>query len=258
MKVNDSPAASPIAATRFVVLASERTGSNLLVELLHSSGACLSAGELLNRWVESGLQPWTRTLGADLAGWLELRRQDPRAFLDDFFSRAEGLGKCAIGFKLMHGHAEQHPSARDYLVGQRDLRVIHLGRRNLLRRLLSHKRAIETKTWLHRPGSSVPQLPAISLPKAEVWADFERQEALRAHYASLFCEHPTLELWYEDLALDPIATARGVLQFLGVKKTQVGEARHQKTGLDPLREAILNYDELKAGVPERWAAFFEE
>jgi len=93
---------------------------------------------------------------------------------------------------------------------------------------------------------------------ADVWRDFQRQEDLRAQYVRWFSKHTTLEVWYEELAADPMAMAGVALRFLGVEAADLRKTPHEKTGLDSLREAIINYDELKMNAPPRWASFFEE
>ena len=44
------------------------------------------------------------------------------------------------------------------------------------------------------------------------------------------------------------------MNFLGLKASYKLDVRLEKTGVDQLREAIANYDELKSSLPQ-WASF---
>ena len=125
---------------RFLILSGPRTGSTMLVSALNSSPEITCFGELF-RFMEE-----TVGFGAggfDIAGYdnhsvadLELRNSDFKAFLNQrIFVEMEGV--IATGFKHHYSHFLGFPGLREWLVEQRDMRVLHLRRHNLLRMLLS-------------------------------------------------------------------------------------------------------------------------
>ena len=127
---------------RFIILAAARTGSNLLRGLLHSHPQCFVGGELFNHvYFDRRYIPWCPDWSSDERAkinhddtLIDLRKADPVRFIERLFEITRHWGHQAIGFKLMYWHPEMYKEAGDYLVGDTSIRVIHLKRRNLLRR----------------------------------------------------------------------------------------------------------------------------
>ena len=256
MKAQTAQPAAAIAGTRFLVLCAERTGSSMLVGLLGSHKECFVAGELFNpRLIAKGhLAGWPNPKDREL---LALRQADPVGFISRVFEIIARRGYRAAGFKLMYQHGQKQVAATEYLVSQKDIRVIHLKRRNLLRRLLSERRAQSTDVWSETPDASGSPPPSVDLPFLNSASNFAHIETKQAEYEERFKSHPVLELFYEDLANDPQAVGACALEFVGLRPEGPLEIRFKKTGTDPLRQAIANYDDLKAQFL-RWASFFEE
>jgi LPS sulfotransferase NodH/aminoglycoside phosphotransferase (APT) family kinase protein len=251
--------ADELAAYRpFLVVCAERTGSNLLLGLLRSHEEVFAGGELFNPvLIEDNLLAWSLAPQEDLAELNALRRSDPIAFLRRLFAMAARNGHRMIGFKLMYGHGDQQVRVRDYLAANRELRVVHLKRRNLLRRHLSEERARITGEWATKEGAAAKQLPTLDMDFRACLANFAFIEQKQADYDALFHGHPLLELFYEDLSEDPQAVGARVLSFLGVEGTPKLAVDFARTGIDPLRSAIANYDELKSKL-QSWAGFFTD
>jgi Domain of unknown function (DUF6473) len=254
---SDAPAvAVPGAPTRFLVVCAERTGSNVLLGLLGSHPDCFVAGELFNpRLIKAGSVPGVAE--SEHAELVDLRRTDPVKFVDRVFDSAAGKGYRAIGFKFMYNHGDLSTDARGHLANDKEIRVIHLKRRNLLRRLLSDRRAQSTDVWAQTADTSAPPPPAVRLGFVESVWNFGHLENKQAEYQDLFGDHAVLELFYEDLEADPQSAGERAASFLGLRAGVPLEVRFKKTGTDSLRAAIVNYDELKADML-RWASFFED
>jgi LPS sulfotransferase NodH len=251
---------------RFIILSAARTGSNLLRHLLGSHPDIFAGGELFNAdlakqgtipWYEVGARaPEQEQINSD-EELNRLRQADPGRFIEELISITQDEGYRAIGFKCMYLFPSPEDAAGRYLIADKDIRVIHLKRRNLLRRLLSFERALATDIWYRQRGSEAPELPAITLPIEKVIEDISRTEAWQKEYDERFKEHPLLEIFYEDLAENPQAIAARALNFLGMKASDELAVSLEKTGTDSLRAALKNYDELKSSLV-RWAAFFED
>lgn len=254
------------AATRFIILAAARTGSNLLRELLASHPGVFAGGEVFNfKLIEQGFIPWFE-IGSPSAEQAEINSNehlirlwhgDPGRFIEELMRLTEGWGYRAIGFKTMYELPNPEDPAGRYLINDKSVRVIHLKRRNLLRRRISWERAVATDKWFQFRGGEAPELPVITLPIQEIIREFVDLEAKQKEYDESFKEHPLLEVFYEDLAQNPQAVGNRALTFLGIVPDRELQVRLEKTGLDPLRAAVGNYDELKSTLV-RWASFFEE
>jgi LPS sulfotransferase NodH len=136
-----------------------------------------------------------------------------------------------------------------------------LKRRNLLRQVVSYKRALQTEQWVRLRGEAPLELPAISLPMETLLPEIAAVEAKEHEYERGMRGHPVMDLYYEDLAQDPQAVGRQVLKFLGVEPSTELSILTEKTNADSLRDTIIDYDELKEkfkATLQRYASFFED
>jgi LPS sulfotransferase NodH len=251
-------AAKPDQRVRFLIVAAERTGTNLLRSLLDTHPDIAAGGELFNpRLVKNGIVDWPIELADRLADLNEMRRMAPVEFVERLFNLTYERGYRAVGFKLLYGHGRHIAAVIDHLVGDKGIRVIHLRRCNLLRRTLSIERARATGIWWVRSEETLPAVPRLRLDLMYCLSRFANTEANQARYADLFKEHSVLDLFYEDMETDLENTATRAIEFLGLKRATEIRIRSQKTGIAPLRDAIENYDDLKRQL-QRWLAFFEE
>lgn len=276
---------------RFIVLTAARTGSYMLTSSLNSSPNIVCFGELFNPLVK---HVDYRVDGYDMTDPDERRFQneDLERFLDEriFCPRREQIG--AVGFKAPHLHFWAYGDVEDWLVRNRDIRVIHLRRRNLLRMMLSLRIAMKTWGWTdyqqHTPASVFRAANAVRalrnplkavriarsalLPKKPQWKQarrkvtlsvdecrefFAQEEADAAHYEARFENHPIVTVYYEELRDSYEATMRRIQEFLGLTPAPVAPQTRQQNP-EPLRELLANYDELYnafAGTPA--AAYFD-
>lgn len=257
------PAAVPPVrkAQRFVVVCAERTGSNLLIGLLGSHPACQAAGELFNpRQVESG-----RVAGfppPDQTRLHALRCASVPDFIAHVFADGERSGYMATGFKFMYGHAKSSPVALDYLRNDTGICIIHLKRRNLLRRFISHRQASQSEVWRRAVDPTLPEsrradYPALRVPFHEVVADMLKHEKRQAEFDEHFQRHRVLEVFYEDLAIAPQEEGARVAAFLGLDVEAPLRVETVKTGHDSLPGSVENYEELRAEM-RRWLSFFDD
>ena len=208
--------------TRFIILAAARTGSNLLRDLVRSHPAVFAGSELFNpNLVKQGVIPW-----------YELGSPSDEAAKDQFRPGAEsvapgrpgeihrqnrkrharlGLSRDRIQMHVLFSNPED-PAGR-YLINDKNLHVIHLKRRNLLRRLVSWERALATDSWYQTRGEAGPELPVVTLPIAKVVEDITSIESAQGHYDACFKEHPMLEVFYEDLERGPASSRSPRLEF---------------------------------------------
>jgi LPS sulfotransferase NodH len=242
--------------TKFIILGRSRTGSNFLRGLLSSHSQIVVLGELLKNYnaIEWGTDGYPQT-GRDL----RIMQTDPARFLDTIVFRKYPRYVAAVGFKLFYYHAQQEElkPAWEHLRERKDIRVIHLKRRNILKTHLSRQRAEMTDLWTNVGGSKEVEKP-IQLDYEKCLQDFIQTRQWEKDYALFFKDHPKIELDYEDLVADYVSVAHDIQDFLGVKDEPVKPQTHQQSHW-PLSRAVANYAELRGKfMGSEWEEFFEE
>ena len=240
----------------FVILAAERTGTNLLREMLCSHPDCFLAGEVFNsKMIASG-----DAAGIPESAWGRLqamRDVDPVGFAREVLA-GTGTRCTAAGFKLMYDHARRFPMVLEALEQDRSIRIIHIRRRNLLRRYLSNARALKSGQWLCREEAKRVVVPAISGCLSDIARDIKRIQDHERAFEARFSNHSVLNLWYEDLSESPTAIGQKAAEFLGLRPDVPLQVRTIKTGSDSLRALLQNYSELKTQCAELLSYFDEE
>ena len=271
----ESPAAASSDYVRFLILAEARSGSTMLKDALNSSPSVLCFSEVFNVVFDGvmygGVEGYDNNSAEDRA----LRDRDFRAFLREriYCRHPDEVG--AVGFKhLVTARAGSVDDLLLHLAQDTQIRVLHLRRRNILRRKVSRKLAEATGIWaeparpkltparvlrsarhprwvatrlrrfiqLAQPNRKIARLrvsvTAEELYFAIIWA---KQNA--AHYHDLFRDHQVLTLFYEDLVEQQDETFRQAQEFVGVEPGPLTVSL-VKQNPEPLPELLSNYDEL--------------
>jgi len=206
----------------YLICATPRSGSTLLCGLLDSSGVAGHPASYFNR----------KTLDDYADDWRIARPRDGR--IDEAFVRAArtagGTPNGVFGGRLMaetlpeltSGLAATAPTPTaadlDLLTAQLGrLRFVHLRRRDIVAQAVSWAKSLQTHFW--HPGEAVA--PGGQDPHYDeeligrLVTTIERSEA---DWTSWFASHNIVpcEVTYEELAADPLRTARKVLDHLGL------------------------------------------
>ncbi len=248
--------ASSATYAKFIVLGRSRVGSNFLLSLLNSHSQIKAFGELLS-------DPANTTL--EIPTYLQAMHQlvslpnDPVQFVQRDLFRKYQKPIAAVGFKLFYYHAqgEQWKPLWSYLKDQKELKIIHLKRRNILKTHLSRKRAEQSQHWVNTNGVNGANA-SLSLSYEECLSAFTTTRQWEEQYDCFFADHPKLALFYEQVAHDPAGEGRRIQEFLGVGYETLTSSTYKQSN-QPLSQAISNYAELKAqfqGTP--WVEFFDE
>jgi LPS sulfotransferase NodH len=242
--------------TRFMILSRSRTGSNYLRGLLNAHSKIIVYSELFknNALIEWGLPGYTNTNHT-----LELFQNDPVAFLEKKAYRKYPRQIAAVGFKLFYYHARDSKWGIlwPYLGNSKEIRIIHLKRKNILETHLSRQRALVTDKWANVSGDKEAQ-PTIPLNYEECLQDFVQTRAWERENDEYFSQHPLMGVYYEELASDYQREMEGIQAFLGVDSEPVAPQTFKQATL-PLSKSITNYFELKkqfSGTP--WEDFFSD
>jgi LPS sulfotransferase NodH len=246
-------------ATPFVIVAAERTGTNLLIGMLNDFAGCYTGYELFNvKDIQNDVIHWTDIADTDRDKLLALRRSDPIAFWKAFCRLSANRGVQAIGFKLLYSHGLTQRRLLEYFAADKTMPVIHLTRRNLLRRLVSERQARASDQWAEPVTAPAAARAKVTISMNDIIASLDGIETQQAMYDLIFAEHPVLRLVYEDLAQRPVRTAERVAEFLGLpSQANAPTVKWRKTGQENLSDAVVDYGALLAKI-QRWSSFFED
>ena len=259
----------------FLIVSGPRTGSHMLAQALNSSRDIVCFREVFNYlfdFIQFDVDGYDNSSARDLA----LREEDPLRFLDEriFCRYPEEIR--AVGFKYHYEQGWAYRGLRERLVGDTELRVVHLRRRNLLRMLLSREIATASGVWVAEPGTnltprrvltriliSLPNtirmplraarrrltnapersLKSLTIAPEELRSFIIRTKLTADHFDKIYGEHPQLTVFYEDILDDPKRVHVQVQEFVGVEPRRLTVTMLQQNP-EPLRELLVNYEEL--------------
>jgi LPS sulfotransferase NodH len=241
---------------RFIILGRSRSGSNMLRGLLNSHSQITVFGEIFQNeqsigWALPGYQQSQRMH--------EVFRDEPVEFVNKYVFHRFPPRVKAVGFKIFYYHAQNarwKPVWQD-LQADKDLKIIHIKRRNILKTHLSRKLAMLTDQWVVTAGEKL-NAKSLELDYDELVQDFSQTRLWEEQADHFFSGHPKLEVIYEDLARDYTQVMKTVQSFLEVDAETLQPETHRQAS-QPLSESITNLKDLRQrfqGTP--WASFFEE
>lgn len=264
---------------RYVVLSHGRTGSTILTRMLRDHSRIVDYQELFNVDFQAEFRR-SADRARSLRYWLETL--DPRKLtrcpvltnletareaqiLDEFVWHdhyAEWVR--AVGFKVLHYQMKVsgpfprlHEQLQERLPG---LRAVVLTRRNLLRQHLSHVMARRVKQWHIADASQRRPRPSVRFASQELVHAFEYVQQIERELLGLArMAEAMLHFTYEELVGKLEGHWRRLQQFLDVPEESLPALRLVKIENRTLREAIVNYDELKAHFRgTAWEDHFDE
>ena len=208
----------------FAIVGNARTGSNYLLDGLDSSPAIRMYHEIF--------ASHNREVGKDF---------------DKIFStvfRPESKDTRMVGFKVFYNHLTEAEWQK--LVAHRDLKVIHLTRRNRLRTVISLEIAFKTGQWTKSGNSGGPREKRVTIDPQKLLQRIEQIEAGEEATRARFCDRPILEVVYEELVRSPREVFQSVTEYLGVDAIDPDQIRLKRQNPETVDHLILNYDEVDA------------
>lgn len=216
--------------TPFVIIGDRRTGTNLLLHLLTSTGAVAGFAELFSKvrpfWAGRSFAPIRH------AHAQRVRDERPSDFLDTFVFRRYPDRIRAAGFKAHYDQLGTNDEALHHLRSTQGLVVLHIRRIDAV--AIHVSRLVAQRTGQRLQRSSTPDGPRVSV-HVEI-ADLERfltTYDANADWPSLHLPDATRhDLTYESLTANQHETLRPICETLG---------------LDPLRARPLTRRQNNAG-----------
>ncbi|HEY1593543.1 MAG TPA: Stf0 family sulfotransferase [Solirubrobacteraceae bacterium] len=245
----------------FILLATQRTGSSWVQEMLHSHPSLKVYSELFLPDA-SGMPMWEPSDVEFAASFVGGRARPPTlitrrywtvAYLRRLFGQP---GELSVGFKYMYDQVPHSPEVLVYAAATR-VPVVHLIRRNLLDTVISAELAASSGLY-HLPADGRPAIPWLASERGEerirldpdqVVAELTKLERERRRFRRWLelTRTPTVEVEYEALVADPSRFGR-VLEFLGVPDPDPSplECGLKKVRTESRADVIANYPELEA------------
>ena len=196
---------------RFLIVTYGRTGSRMLRGMLDSHPLVRCHGEVFGENLSSlargrpEMLPLLRTE----------RDRDPADFLQRrVFDRA---GCQSVGFKILYRQLfDAWPGLLEAVQLDADVRVIHLLRRDGIRRFMSEQFIRVTGVHEVAEGAERPDVKPMHVHVPSLLESLAAVERGATMVRSVFHRHPYLELSYEDLVAPDGSRLGQVQDFIGV------------------------------------------
>lgn len=222
---------------RFAIVGNARTGSNYLLDGLKSSPAIRMYHEIF--------ASHNREVGKDFDKILSTVFQ------------YESKATKVVGFKVFYNHLTDEEWRK--LLAHRDLKVIHLTRRNRLRTVISLEIAFKTGQWTKAGNSGGPKEKRVTLDPQKLLNRLEQIEEGEAVTRQRFCDREILEIVYEELVQSPHQEFARVAAYLGVDGVDPNKIRLKRQNPERLPQLIVNYDEVATVLQNtRFAEYLED
>lgn len=210
----------------FAIVSTARTGSNYLSGGLETSPSVRVYREIF--------ADHNREIGKDF-----------EKILSTVF-QYENKATEVVGFKVFYNHLTEEEWRK--LMAYRDLKVIHLTRRNRLKTVISLEIAFKTGHWTKSSHSGGPRDKRLILDPALLLKRLEQIEQGEAATRARFSDRPVLEVVYEELVQSPREGFAAVGKYLGVDDIDPDKIKLKKQNPESVQQLITNYDEVETSL----------
>jgi LPS sulfotransferase NodH len=229
--------------SRFVIVTAGRTGSTRLRLLLDSHPEIRCHGEVFGGNLSTLAEPDSPAMEEAEAA----RAASPARFMQEWVFAA-GTHR-AVGFKVLYEQMfERWPGLVEALAADRSIRIVHLVRRNGLKRFMSEY-FVGTVTHKHSVlrDEPLPDIQPVSIHVPSLLENLQFLEHRKAQTRKMFEAHPWHEIAYEDSAEDDSPALDALLDFLqvprapltvGTRKILPEELSHLLANLDEVTTAL--------------------
>jgi LPS sulfotransferase NodH len=213
---------------RFAIVGNARTGSNYLLDGLKTSPSIRMYHEIF--------ADHNRQVGKDF----------DRVFSIVF--QPESKSTKMVGFKVFYNHLTEDEWQKFLIC--KDLKIIHLIRRNRLRTVISLEIAFKTGQWTQsgKSNSGEIKVKRLNLDPSKLLKRLEQIEEGEATARARFRDRQILEVVYEELVQSPTSVFESVGTYLGVNGIDPGQIRLRRQNPETLQQLIINYEEIVAAL----------
>lgn len=251
---------------KFMVLSTQRSGTNLLVNLLRSHSNIVCYTEVFK---ENNRPLWCFQK-MDMKTY-RLSQKYPVEYLNHFFFRNYSDNVKAVGFKYMYNQlsTQKFKKVVKSFDKEKDF-IVHLKRKNKLRAFLSLKlmeeNGISTKLisenefgkFQNKKPSGRENFKSIYIDSSELKTYINKMSDSERLHDELIKYQNHIVLFYEELLKEMIKTTNQIITNIGLSVEEF-IILNEKQNTRLLSESILNYAELKKDFAKtEYATFFDE
>jgi len=243
------PVRSGFATVKLAILASPRTGSTLLCNLINRTPGMRCHYELFH---DDMIQYSDRTEYE--AGALRERDVDPLGFMERVYAEGVAAGHSVIGFKHF---AHLNSAVTRAVVADPTIKLIHIGRQNRLAQFSSVKIAERNGKWFSKAGEAVEQEKITFDPAAfENWEVYQNRVDSERLGLLARSRRDVLLIDFADV-LDP-ATVDRLSRFLGVEAARGGVPHFQRQNGPTILDRFTNPVDVAAYLAGRGLSHWGE
>lgn len=213
--------------TKFLIISQPRVGSTLLLSLLNFHPHVIVKDEIVRE--KRSEQPQENIL---------------KYLSERVYARYYKTIK-AVGFKYFYEHQEEEVELLEYLMYNKEVKIIHLKRKSLLSAHVSNLIAGNTGVW----SNTVFQKEQ-ALREKRVKIDKSKyrhyKQDIEKHYEILddrFQDHAVFTLYYEDLVERSTQCLSEVQRFLNVKERHLVSLL-KKQNPEDIKDLVINFEDI--------------
>ena len=242
--------ASHLRHDKFLIHCAARSGSTMLVHQLNSHPRVRCHDEPFGAENVGNIVGYVAEARADNPEWNErlewLRSRRIERFLYDVLFDTRDVSAIGFKYKADESLLRSHRKVTRALVEDRDIKVIHLRRRDLLAQYVSHRLVLEqTGVTLSHVGDERPEFRPLAVDPGRCVKTIRDIEARFQKSAALFADHRSHDVDYEDLT-DP-ATHAELCAFLEVESRPFTTTT-QKIVDRPLASLVTNFEDVRSAL----------
>ena len=177
------------------------------------------------------------------------RDQHPQRFLYDIVFNPQGRRCVGLKFKTDEAFQPRFKAIREIIAADKDIKVIHLIRRNLLDQYVSHRVVEQTGLTLLRPTDNRPQVAPFTVDIEHFIAYVKDVNQRQQAAFDLYRNHRNLTLAYEDIVAPQSSALDDLEVFLGIANRPLST---------PLVKIITNNSDMVLNLEEVQAALASE
>ena len=173
---------------------------------------------------------------------IKQRNTKPIEFIEKYVFKSYQKKYKAVGLKYFYDHDrhfENKSSLIDYFIENKDIKFIHIKRKNLLKTLYSYKRALNNQNWHKQEKNEFKT--ELTINECETY--FNEIIKQQQRFDNLFFDR-IIQVNYEEFITKTSEILVNIQSFLGVSN-QIQQNEIKQNINKPLNQVILNFQELK-------------
>ncbi len=238
--------------SKFIIICAPRTGSTMLRMALNSHPHIICHGEVISLHGKPNLgRKYQKKIDKTSDELATIRSQDPVHFLYKYVLNHHQKNCEAVGVKIKYRQLEEEfNNICQEIVNDKTISIIHLTRKNLLKRYISNKLAGAQKTpTVITDSTAKKEQPKIVINVQDCLENISSVKEAEIRFREQFKNHKLVEIVYEDLIADQNNQIKKLQNFLGINPIDL-QVKTVKINSDNLEDIVENYQELVMAIKE--------